>query len=334
MDLSELVEKRFLNLANEYADRKNIAESLVSSWHWATVPVWDLNTLYFEMNSESPGRELKEKPSGKDEFFSYGTDASGRIVVEVEHSATRAGNKEKFYDWSKNPVEVVYFNDDRKKRPINMKLAKYVDDRIVQIATAASGGSSLETYSWNESHVMQIEILHGERTQKGLEKLTGYKIVRATYTASGVVQCVEVDWLPRLLSGRVARTQAVSPMVQAVQTQVVFERRRPKSEPDGEYSHFDFARLTRSGWLAAVQLVCDGDAAPVTLLDGTTRQCVDEELEKTIGEFLVSVLVSARNDGVFADLPRATRCELGVEEGMNGTFGWPHYEDRGKENLL
>lgn len=400
MHLLALVEKLFASVAAQYMARKKLAESLVCSWHWATGPVWDLNPIYFEMNSERPGRELKEKPSGKDEFFSYGTDASGRIVVEREHSATRAGNKEKFYDWSKNPVEVVYFNDDRKKRAINVKLAKYDDDRLVQIATAAGGGSTLEIYSWGGSHVMEIEILHGPRTQKGLEKLTGYQVVRAAYTTSGVVQRVEIDWLPRPPHGKVALPPGASQMVQKVQTQVVYKRRnkpvqvdlrkdaikfremlaravtmyaskhadaragkkhppvtrialiyllgdgqstpsvhmcldsRPNSEPDGEYSHYDFARVTRSGWLGAVQLMCNGDNVPVSLLDGTTRECVDDEFEKLVGEFLVSVLVSVRDEGVFAELPRGKRCELEVEEGMNGTFGWPHYEDRGKENLL
>jgi hypothetical protein len=44
------------------------------------------------------------------------------------------------------------------------------------------------------------------------------------------------------------------------------------------------------------------------------------------------VLLKARADGVFAGLPKTARCELGVEE-QEGTYGWPAYEERGRDNL-
>jgi hypothetical protein len=108
---------------------------------------------------------------------------------------------------------------------------------------------------------------------------------------------------------------------------------RRGSEPDGDWTHSDFALLTRKEWLPAVQLVCNEKKVPVVLRNGKTRRCGDQQLTQTIGEFLVSVLLSAREDGVFAGLPRAKRCELGVEDPTTGEFGWPSYEDRGKENL-
>ena len=55
---------------------------------------------------------------------------------------------------------------------------------------------------------------------------------------------------------------------------------------------------------------------------------------ETIGKFLVDSLLEARANGVFADLPKADRCELGVEDPTTGAFGWPVYEDRGKKNLV
>jgi hypothetical protein len=45
------------------------------------------------------------------------------------------------------------------------------------------------------------------------------------------------------------------------------------------------------------------------------------------------MLLEARTKGVFRDLPKAERCELGVEDPTTGEFGWPSYDDRGKENL-
>jgi hypothetical protein len=64
----------------------------------------------------------------------------------------------------------------------------------------------------------------------------------------------------------------------------------------------------------------------------TVNLGVAAKLEKVFGEFLVGVLKSARADGIFEALPKAERCEPGVEE-SGGGFGWPVYKDRGKENL-
>jgi hypothetical protein len=54
----------------------------------------------------------------------------------------------------------------------------------------------------------------------------------------------------------------------------------------------------------------------------------------TIGKFLVDMLLAARDKGVFTDLPKADRCQLGVEDPTTGEFGWPAYEERGKTNLV
>ena len=51
-----------------------------------------------------------------------------------------------------------------------------------------------------------------------------------------------------------------------------------------------------------------------------------------IGEALKKVLLTARADGAFEKLPKQPKCELAVEN-IEGFYGWPHYEDRGKENL-
>jgi hypothetical protein len=109
---------------------------------------------------------------------------------------------------------------------------------------------------------------------------------------------------------------------------------KPGSEPDGDPSHPDFGKLSRPDWLPAVQAVCEEETVDVIGLDGESHSCDEVELSTQIGEFLVSVLLNARAEGVFAALPRAERCELGVEDPTTGDFGWPNYEDRGQENLV
>jgi len=109
---------------------------------------------------------------------------------------------------------------------------------------------------------------------------------------------------------------------------------KPGCEPDGDPTHPDFAKLARSDWLPAVQAVCNGEKVGIIGTDGKTRKCGDAQLTTAIGRFLVTVLLECRDQEGFAELPKAKRCELGVEDPMSGEFGWPNYEDRGKENLV
>jgi hypothetical protein len=109
---------------------------------------------------------------------------------------------------------------------------------------------------------------------------------------------------------------------------------KPGSEPDGDPTHPDFGRLERAAWLPAIQVVFTDEEVLVIKLDGSSCLCDGSNFTKSIGEFLVQMLLDARSNGVFADLPRDSLCELGVEDPTTGEFGWPVYEDRGKENLV
>jgi len=62
------------------------------------------------------------------------------------------------------------------------------------------------------------------------------------------------------------------------------------------------------------------------------RENPDEIICNIVGEAMKHVLLTAREQGIFNKLPQTDRCELGVEN-MEGLYGWPAYEDRGKENL-
>jgi hypothetical protein len=109
---------------------------------------------------------------------------------------------------------------------------------------------------------------------------------------------------------------------------------KPGSEPDGDPTHPDFAELTREAWLPAVQAVCEEETVSVVKQDGKAKKSDDAALTETIGKFLVDMLLEARDKGAFAELPKADRCELGVEDPTTGEFGWPAYDDRGKSNLV
>jgi hypothetical protein len=113
---------------------------------------------------------------------------------------------------------------------------------------------------------------------------------------------------------------------------VVFDT-RSDAEPDGEWnSHIEGNVLERTHWQEAGEANCEG---PITLieLDGTETILPEgTELAEPLGELVKAVLLKARANGEFAALPKAAGCELGVEH-HEGAYGWPVYEDRGRENL-
>ena len=113
---------------------------------------------------------------------------------------------------------------------------------------------------------------------------------------------------------------------------VVFDT-RPDAEPDGEWTaHVEGGELERPHWLQASEANRGG---PITLvqLDGSeTVLPAGTELAEPLGGLLKAVLLKARADGLFAGLPKAVGCELGVEH-QEGAYGWPEYDARGRENL-
>ena len=131
--------------------------------------------------------------------------------------------------------------------------------------------------------------------------------------------------------GPVRRVEVGFEYAQAGWVVVAFDA-RPGAEPDGEWTLLITGEnlLDRPHWLAAGE--AEGPVAVVGL-DGTERVLpADAELAEPLGEVIKAVLLKARADGVFAGLPRAAGCELGVEH-FGGGYGWPADEDRGRANL-
>ncbi len=107
---------------------------------------------------------------------------------------------------------------------------------------------------------------------------------------------------------------------------------RPESEPDGTWSHESFAEVKLPRWRRSIEKMIEGEMVEFVMRDGSVRKGDADQIESVFGEFLVDVLKSARADGVFKILPKSAGCELGVESD-DGEFGWPVYEERGRENL-
>jgi hypothetical protein len=133
---------------------------------------------------------------------------------------------------------------------------------------------------------------------------------------------------------RVTRIDLGYQFDQAGWVALVFDTRRD-AEPDGQWNaHIVENWLERPKWLAASEA---NEDEPVLFVmpDGTKREIPPEgygEFATILGDLLKGILLKARSDGVFAGLPKASRCELGVEE-HDGNYGWPVYEERGRDNF-
>jgi hypothetical protein len=121
---------------------------------------------------------------------------------------------------------------------------------------------------------------------------------------------------------------------QASWAALVFDT-RSNAEPDGQWNaHIVANWLERPKWLAASEANED-EPILFSLPDGSKREIPPgghEEFAVILGDLLRGVLLKARSDGVFIDLPKSPRCELGVEE-HDGAYGWPIFEERGRVNL-
>ena len=112
---------------------------------------------------------------------------------------------------------------------------------------------------------------------------------------------------------------------------------RPDAEPDGEWTLqvSNVPSLKRPDWPVWHELPED-EAVHFIDLGGSEVDVMenpDEMICEIVGEAMKHALVLARDEGVFDALPKAERCEMGVEN-MEGFYGWPMYEDRGRENLV
>jgi hypothetical protein len=112
---------------------------------------------------------------------------------------------------------------------------------------------------------------------------------------------------------------------------------RPDAEPDGEWNSYIAETLyARPHWQQALTAL-ETEGVDMILPDGAKQEFTGEsefeDLVAIFGDLCKAVLLKARAEGVFKMLPKAEECHMGVEE-LDGRYGWPSYEDRGKEDLV
>lgn len=114
---------------------------------------------------------------------------------------------------------------------------------------------------------------------------------------------------------------------------------RPEHEPGDltDMTHYGFESVECKHWRELSEWPDDEPLEMIThtgeLIRFESGPVEIPEFERPFGEMLLDLLRSMRDAGDFAALPKAAGCQMGVEE-MEGTFGWPDYADRGKDNLV
>jgi hypothetical protein len=117
---------------------------------------------------------------------------------------------------------------------------------------------------------------------------------------------------------------------------LVFDTRED-AEPDGEWANMikkaDFLQNPR--WPIWLELPEEEQVSFINLAGRTINVMRDPDnlICEIVGEALKHTLITARDEDLFQALPKAKKCELGVEN-LEGYYGWPNYEDRGKKNLV
>ena len=92
--------------------------------------------------------------------------------------------------------------------------------------------------------------------------------------------------------------------------------------------------MERPEWPTACE-ANEEEPLALVLPDGATRELpagACDELAAVLGDLLKGVLLKARAEGLFAGLPKAPGCELGVED-HDGNYAWPAFAARGHDNL-
>ena len=116
---------------------------------------------------------------------------------------------------------------------------------------------------------------------------------------------------------------------------IVFDT-RPDGSPDGHWqSYIEENWLEFPQWLEAVDALWDdGEPIELTLTNGKTKKLVeDDDLAAYVGETLKGILLQARKERCFKDLPLAKKNSMGIED-HDGAYGWPDYDKRYKDGRV
>ena len=102
---------------------------------------------------------------------------------------------------------------------------------------------------------------------------------------------------------------------------IVFDT-RPDAAVDGVWnSYIEGNFLERPKWLEADETILEGPIILVKLDGSAIELPAESDLAPLMGEFVTAVVVKARADGIFKQLPMDPNCRISIEH-HEGAYGW------------
>lgn len=101
------------------------------------------------------------------------------------------------------------------------------------------------------------------------------------------------------------------------------------------YTHPFLDMVMLDEWGGPMRYLTDSEKSRMqtVLWDGQLVECNCEQFEGYVRQLFVAVLTAAREQQLFANLPKASRCEIGVIESGTG-FDWPNCHECDGCNLV
>lgn len=171
-DLPQEINDRYATAKNEYTQLKREAESKVVRWQWATGPMFEPDTYYFEEIGLKRGKWLKEAPETPRYKYCYGFDAQDQIVVGRSdyvqfNEADGFLFNERFFFAKAGFTDTFYFSYATKQEPnrlINFTRYIYEDSRLIQTLRTALAGYSVAQFYYDNNGLLIQKQQHNQRT--------------------------------------------------------------------------------------------------------------------------------------------------------------------------
>lgn len=101
---------------------------------------------------------------------------------------------------------------------------------------------------------------------------------------------------------------------------------RPDAEHDGEWNDYiEDTWVEFPTWTDAVDAYLDA-GEPIDLILPNGKHAANGQLVEFVGEMLKEILLKARSDGLFANLPLTEKCAISIEDQL-GAYAWPDSEE-------
>jgi hypothetical protein len=365
--------KRFRSARRRYRALARQAKRAVVRWEWCTDARYSHNPFGPERFNGRRGRVLSKAPEKKPYKYRYGFSSDGRVIVEEQYTEFKGQKSETFWEYAAGQIDSTLFHHTHKNWVLNVESTFLEDGMARGFILYGEGGMRVEAYEYRDGLLVCVHEAGRDHDPRSPRHALSFMDEHLIYRNDGLVKIVRKWKSGARETVKIAadRTTMVDLRRDArkvedyVRTQVVKWRKkataavkriqlgfgygdsnfvalhfdtRANSAPDGEWAkHIQENELEMPLWNKILQAWGD---KPLRLIlpNGTERHvtesdnCNEKALAALFGEMLKGVLLSARAEGAFEELRKAEHCELGVEE-LEGNYGWPRYEDRGKENL-